>query len=413
MKFYFETLNPNESNANHLSVDDDGNTFWLVSNGTIIKKFLGEIGQPIDSLDNLTDPGVYYFDVNGDPPWWAAQLNNPHVIYGIHESIVELIRNKKLRMVIGADREGGGMTGVFGDGRLFDCFQTTTQAMLDRNMPAGSVLITSGNRKVERQYQDWLSLNEQPKMFDIMYANHFGKIFFDDKLPAHPLILESINNDSAVDFNSLNRIYRTHRGAHVFQLATDNVLDKGIVSCNCVDFNDKVGPTFAETTYDQFFATMTQHFPKFVDGNWSTDNAANQYNVDVYKNSLMTFITETKFDEDVVFLTEKVFKPMALGHPLILLSTPGTLSALRDLGFRTNWCGIDPAYNDIEDHTERFKATHKVLMDWIALPRAEKIQQIQYSMVTINHNFKLIRQKDFYRDAIIEIAYRCRKYLNA
>ena len=416
MKFYFDTLAPSESNLSHLTFIGS-NTHWVVANGTIIKKFLGEIGQPIDLVSNIDEPGAYYFDVNGDPCWWAGTLKEPcptsHVLYDIHEPIIELVRRKKLRIVIGADKEGGGMVGKFGDGSPFDCFQTTTKAMLDRNLPVGSVLITQGNKKITQQYAGWLAETKQPKMFDVMYSNHFGKIFFDDRLPINPLILEAINNPDVKDFNSLNRIYRAHRGAHVYQLVKDGIIDKGIVSCNEVDFKDQVGPKFAECTLDDFYLTMMQNFPKFVDGNWSQENAANQYNADTYKNSLMTFVTETKFDEDVEFLTEKVFKPMAMGHPLILLSSPGTLRALRELGFKTNWCGIDPFYNEILDDVERFKSTHKVLMNWVALPRSEKIQQIQNSMDTINHNFKLIRERDFYREAIDQVAKQCKEYLNA
>jgi hypothetical protein len=117
----------------------------------------------------------------------------------------------------------------------------------------------------------------------------------------------------------------------------------------------------------------------------------------------MSVITETKFDEDVVFLTEKVFKPLALGHPLILIASAGTLSALKELGFRIDWCGIDPSYNDIVDHKKRLEKTHEVLIDWIKLPREEKIKRIQSSMSTIQHNFDLMRSRDFYSESLIKM----------
>ena len=116
------------------------------------------------------------------------------------------------------------------------------------------------------------------------------------------------------------------------------------------------------------------------------------------------------FLEDVAFITEKIFKPITLGHPLILFASQGTLRCLEDMGFRTDWCGIDPAYNDIEDNVERFNATQQVLNDWIALPQEEKIARLEKSMDTIQHNFDLIRRSDFYADAIREAVARTEKY---
>jgi hypothetical protein len=127
----------------------------------------------------------------------------------------------------------------------------------------------------------------------------------------------------------------------------------------------------------------------------------------------MSFITETKFDEDVVFLTEKVFKPLVLGHPLILLASPGTLGSLKDLGFKIDWCGIDPSYNDIEDNKQRFIKTHEILKWWINLSREEKIEKIQQSMDTIQHNFDLVRSKNFYHEALRTALNSSEEYFNA
>jgi hypothetical protein len=145
---------------------------------------------------------------------------------------------------------------------------------------------------------------------------------------------------------------------------------------------------------------LSEYYPRYIDGNWSIENAANQYNIDVYKNSLISFVTETKFDEDVVFLTEKVFKPLVLGHPLILLASSGTLGSLEELGFKIDWCGIDPSYNDIKDDKQRFIKTHEILKWWISLPREEKIEKIHQSMDTIQYNFDLVRSKNFYHEAL-------------
>ena len=122
------------------------------------------------------------------------------------------------------------------------------------------------------------------------------------------------------------------------------------MSCNQISLTDDTGAALVEIDTPNFTEVLQLNFPKFVDGNWSNINAAEHHNFDVYKNSLISFITETKFDEEVVFPTEKIYKPIAFGHPLILLASAGTLRAIEKLGFRIDWCGIDPSYNDIVDN---------------------------------------------------------------
>jgi hypothetical protein len=420
MKTYFDNL-VNSSNLNHLSKNGKQD-FWIVGSGSIVKSQLMQMGMEISTVDNYTTPGCYFLDVNGDPVWWSGAHGfkhgpKKHILSEVTDEIVEMVQQRKLRIVIAADKEGGGMVSS-----TFNAFESTTAVMLARGFPPNSVLIIQGNKKIEQQYNRWLAFSNSPKMFDVMYSNHFGRIFFgwmQKAMPTVPLIAEAINNTTAFDYNSLNRVYRPHRSAHLYTLIENNILDKGLVSANDKRYSgldneaaDLAKPDWRAYNYDVYGDTMVKHFPKFVDGNWEIENAANSYNTEIYKNSLMSFITETKYNEDVVFLTEKVFKPIALGHPMILLASAGTLRGLRELGFKTDWCGINPNYNNIVDDKSRFDATTQVLVDWVNLPKEEKIRRIIESLPTIHHNFNLIRQRDFYKEALAEVFKRTRIYFS-
>jgi hypothetical protein len=410
MKIYYDNLEPYSSNLDQLS-ESKGNTFWISAKGTVIKKTLIEMGYNYHELSMIDEPGCYFVDVNGDPNWWCGVLTETgvprsHIIDLLPKHIVKLTRNKKLRIIIAADREGGSMQ--FGNK---DCFETTHQAMINQNLPSGSVLIIQGNKKIEEQYQQWLLINKKEKLFEVQYSCHFDKIFFDDKPIENPIITKSLYN-AKFDFNSLNRVYRSHRGAHCYYLAKNNLLDSGLVSCNDIPKNDLQAANWNSVSEKDFMSLITEVYPRYIDGNWKDVNAANQYNLEIYEKSLISFITETKFDENVVFLTEKIFKPIALGHPLICLASAGTLRGLAELGFRIDWYGIDPSYNDIEDHKERFLATHKVLEDWITLSRDKKINKILDSIETINHNFKLIRERHYYRESLERALNSSREYFN-
>jgi hypothetical protein len=66
---------------------------------------------------------------------------------------------------------------------------------------------------------------------------------------------------------------------------------------------------------------------------------------------------ETHFDADQsggAFLTEKTFKPIKHGQPFVIVGAPGSLAALRSLGYRTFDHSIDNRYDDETNNTQRW-----------------------------------------------------------
>lgn len=410
MKIYFDNLNPQESNLKDLQKNNDQN-YWLVSEGTILKTHLHKIGYRIDLISQYTDPGCYFIDLNADPVWWSGlaegtQVPTSHVLRCLPDDIIQMVRFKKIRLILAADKEGGSM---ISDNH--DSFLATTDAMIDMNFPPDSVLIIQGNKKIESDYEGWLIKTQNPRMFKVQYSSHFTNLFYDKNF-SNDLSIDYAIENAIYDFNSLNRVYRSHRGAHCHFLLKNNLLKNGMISCNQIVENDPYGAQLSDTSNDEFIKTLKGNFPLFLDGDWSQENAAEKHNLGFYKNSLMSFITETKFEEDVVFPTEKIFKPITFGHPLILLSSRGTLQLLKEMGFVVDWCGIDPSYNNIEDHKERFIETHNILKWWVSLDRKDKINRIKKSRDAIEHNFKLIRSTDFYSEGLKKIIKDTESYFN-
>jgi hypothetical protein len=76
-----------------------------------------------------------------------------------------------------------------------------------------------------------------------------------------------------------------------------------------------------------------------------------------YTNSYCNIVLETHFDADGsggAFLTEKTFKPIKFGQPFVIVGTPGSLKALRELGYRTFDHAIDNSYDLEIDNTQRW-----------------------------------------------------------
>jgi hypothetical protein len=413
MKIYFDNIDDLTSPNCEMLSNDVKNAFWLTPTGTRLKQELRQLNIPYYKLDNLDEPGLYFVEVNGDPIWWTGlargdNVPTTHILNALPAHIINLVKSKKLRIIISADREGGPM--MFATG---DAFKATYDAMINCNLPHGSVLLIQGNQKIEQQYEYWLTKFNCKKLFDVKYVNHFDKIFINRNLPTTPIIYDSLNTIGVKDFNSLNRTFKTHRSAHLYILAVKGWLARGLVSANELKYGDERPLQLAtiltdrsndfikDTLIADFDSVLHNHYPLYVDGDWSINNAANSVNVDIFKNSLMSFITETKFDEDVVFLTEKVFKCLTYGHPMLVLGACGTLRALEQIGYNIDMCGINPNYNDIEDHYERFIATHRVMEIWINFSADEKIQRIKESLPAIEHNFKLSASRNFYHEYLI------------
>lgn len=81
----------------------------------------------------------------------------------------------------------------------------------------------------------------------------------------------------------------------------------------------------------------------------------------VYIDTYFSLVTETVCAEsDISFRTEKIAKPLAMGHPFIVASTPGFYRDLRALGFRTFDHVIDESFDWIsnaQDRMDRITAT--------------------------------------------------------
>jgi hypothetical protein len=98
-----------------------------------------------------------------------------------------------------------------------------------------------------------------------------------------------------------------------------------------------------------------------IDG---ADLNINQFNTSPewpYEESYFSIVTETHFWEETVFMSEKIWKPMANYHPFILVGNCGTLKELRKQGFKTFHPFIDESYDEIENPYMRLEAIVKEL----------------------------------------------------
>ena len=103
--------------------------------------------------------------------------------------------------------------------------------------------------------------------------------------------------------------------------------------------------------------------------------------------SLWHIVTETVFYYDKLHLTEKIFKPIVMKQPFMLLAAPGNLAYLKSYGFKTFEGIIDEGYDLIKDNDQRIEAVVAQLAWYCSLSAEEKQRVIEAIAPIVEYNF--------------------------
>lgn len=82
-----------------------------------------------------------------------------------------------------------------------------------------------------------------------------------------------------------------------------------------------------------------------------------------YKDSYFSLVSETVFETHNSFRTEKIAKPLAIGHPWICATNAGFYRGMRDLGFQTFHTLIDESFDSIDSAQDRMDRIIQVVQD--------------------------------------------------
>lgn len=82
-----------------------------------------------------------------------------------------------------------------------------------------------------------------------------------------------------------------------------------------------------------------------------------------YVDTYFSLITETVYKSPNSFRTEKIAKPLAMGHPFIVAANTGYYKDLKNLGFRTFDHLIDESFDTIDNHQDRMRKVAEVVQD--------------------------------------------------
>ena len=105
-------------------------------------------------------------------------------------------------------------------------------------------------------------------------------------------------------------------------------------------------------------------------------------------NSLLYHVTETVYFGRRLHLTEKSFKPIAMGMPFVLTAPAGSLEYLRSYGFKTFGHLWDESYDQEQDDHKRLHMIATLLKQLDDLTRTEKQQLFESAIPVITHNWE-------------------------
>jgi len=106
-----------------------------------------------------------------------------------------------------------------------------------------------------------------------------------------------------------------------------------------------------------------------------------------WNTSFLHVVSETVW-QDKIHFTEKVFKPIVLHQPFVVLQAPGSLAYLRSYGFKTFGDWWDESYDTIEDPQQRMQAIADIV-NAIGAKSLEELETLRMEMASVlEHNFR-------------------------
>ena len=159
---------------------------------------------------------------------------------------------------------------------------------------------------------------------------------------------------------------KSHRAAMAYFAIKHDLLDSGkfsfIQQINKKDLYANVS-SIIENPIDEYIEKIESILPYELDTQHLSENEKTSFGAtnnmkDWYSETYINLVTETFFGRNV-FLSEKIFKPLANLQPFIVLGDYGTLKELKRLGFKTFESFIDESYDLEIDPKVRIKKIEK------------------------------------------------------
>ena len=263
----------------------------------------------------------------------------------ISENILNDVRNNKAKIVLFFPTEGYSGSNL----PHYEKDLIIIQSWIDEvNIPSNNVYYIGGNLCLEEVARNDSRIKFNCKGISTFETwNNFYQ-YSDIKLEFKPADVKYL-------YLNMNRMPRRHRLIMLLKLADSGLFNVGRNSFNlmygsfvstanhyCWEFNK-------EKEYTNRLCNIGSILDEYKVLNIDTDttpNLAINLNIEIFEKTFISLVTETLAADNCIFFTEKIWKPIIIGHPFIVLSGNNTLALLKEYGFRTFDKWIDESYDE-------------------------------------------------------------------
>jgi hypothetical protein len=125
----------------------------------------------------------------------------------------------------------------------------------------------------------------------------------------------------------------------------------------------------------------------------------------IYQQTYLSIVAETDAGDSVFFISEKIAKPLLIGHPFVVYGCKGYLAELHKIGFKTfgNW--IDESYDSIDNKYDRARAVIDSVDKFASLSDSKRIKISQEMQLVLQHNQQLISSSKWLSQSIADQLY--------
>lgn len=356
----------------------------------------GQIG--VADTDDAPRDSIYVVDVNNK--------DVADVVMGVIEDrkVLNRLRQGSV-LVLDGSSEGAGFRP--------DVFMRLERILREASIAESGIVCLTQNEKYAQDFANWrLGLHLPEFAYVYVYHSYLRLIMKKmrsvlDNTLERARILDSIGtlgqDGKRARFLCLNNKARAHRLVVVGTLVRRGMLKQGLVSLLCgrsdreqfqfrsaFEASLKQFPNFGEEL--EAIHSIQDKLPLRVSReDLSEEDSELDFSmggpIEYYLDSSLSLVVETEMTAGKIKrFTEKLLKPLACGHPLLVAGNPATLNLVRKYGFQTFSPLIDESYDLIESPERRMELILKEFLRIVCLPEQDFADFLNRIRPILEHN---------------------------
>ena len=397
MNFLFEDLKELRNFVDCKDVCPSGiGRFGVSPLVNVINILVYEKKEGFKTIHSDCDNYIISAGVNHSPDDWTGY--NPKVkslFSHLNNKYINDLRSGNALLLIDQSFEG------YQTPWLWDWFHEDCQKY--QILPSSVVYVT-GNMIVDEVYKKWADDKNITNRLKVIGYPHFeidvamnaiNRPVVSD-LPPLPTFEDHINYKTKnieyiKSYACLNKRIRPHRVWFYNYLYHSGILNKGLVSMN--EFQKHPynweGKEMSQEILDEISSILPIRVYGKPNDELDDNFYINRFNPEICLDTYVSVVSEAHCgdSDQTMFLSEKIFKPIATRHPYMVMGNKDSLRKMREIGYKTFDDFIDQSYDSLPTH-ERLESIIKSLI---------KIENIQDKLSwfksmenDLEHNYNIL-----------------------